>query len=572
MRFRIVTVCLALAAASCAGAPKEDSAVGDYLYGRLAARTKEVGAAADAFARAQADAPGSPELLRDAFFFQLASGDIDQAAPYAEKLVARDNTGDDGLALVTLSARALREGRYGEARRLADDERISDYLKATANILRAWAVDATDGPEAALEAMRAHAGKEYKGFYPLHQGFLAEAGGDSEEARQAFQLAVMSFGGSVEVTAYGAFLERSGAADEARQFYDLVAGRPGLGQIPAERGLDRLDAGKAADDYKNVTPAQGAAIAFYNIANAILQQTATQRQAAEKAGFHAPAANYNMPLAFIRLALYLDPSLDDARRLAGSILNEYGDSRKAMEVLSLIPPHSAYYEQSQIDIARALNAQGRGDDAVKTLRRATRAVPHADDAALALAGLYAAQHRDADAVKTLDGLIARHPDDAEDGAWRYYLSRGAALLEMGDWPKAEADLKHAYKLAPEQPSVLNYLGYSWAERGDNLDEAFELIEKAVSLEPNSGAIIDSLGWANYQLGRYDEAVGHLEQAASLEPGDPTITDHLGDVYWRLGRRLEARYQWLRVLELEPDAAMGDEVRAKLKRGLAEKSE
>ena len=131
----------------------------------------------------------------------------------------------------------------------------------------------------------------------------------------------------------------------------------------------------------------------------------------------------------------------------------------------------------------------------------------------------------------------------------------------------EDDLKKAVALAPEEATTLNYLGYSWAERGENLEEAFRLIEKAVELEPGSGAITDSLGWAHYQRGDYEIAVGHLETAASLEPSDPTITDHLGDVYWRLGRPIEAKYEWRRVLELDAPEKLRAEVQRKLEKGL-----
>ncbi|MEX0645890.1 MAG: tetratricopeptide repeat protein, partial [Parvularculaceae bacterium] len=154
-----------------------------------------------------------------------------------------------------------------------------------------------------------------------------------------------------------------------------------------------------------------------------------------------------------------------------------------------------------------------------------------------------------------------------EDAWRYYVARGGSLLELGRWPEAESDLKRAVEIAPEEPAALNYLGYSWAERGVNLEEAFSLIEKAVALQPESGAIIDSLGRAHYQLGRYAKAVGHLEEAVRLEPGDPTITDHLGDVYWRLGRETEARYQWRRALTLDPPEKLKASVEIKIDRGL-----
>ncbi|NOX82528.1 MAG: tetratricopeptide repeat protein, partial [Alphaproteobacteria bacterium] len=228
---------------------------------------------------------------------------------------------------------------------------------------------------------------------------------------------------------------------------------------------------------------------------------------------------------------------------------------------------SPYYQQTRIEIAGALNALDRGDEAISMLRKGARREKNSYDVRLALSGLVAANGEHRDAVKILDAVIAELPAEPQSDAWRLYLSRAVSLMAIDDWPRAEADLKRAVALAPEEAIALNYLGYSWAERGENLDEAFDLIEKAVVLDPNSGAIIDSLGWANYQRGHYKVAVGHLEQAASLEPGDPTVTDHLGDVYWRLGRKIEAGYQWRRVLELEPDDALRASVEKKLEFGL-----
>ena len=281
--------------------------------------------------------------------------------------------------------------------------------------------------------------------------------------------------------------------------------------------------------------------------------------------------NYNLPLAFAQLALYLDPDFDDALRFAGSILNVYGDHESAIATLSRITPSSPYFEQAQIDKAAALTALDRHEEAIAVLRNAARRDETAVEASMALANLLAIRERHEEAVEVLGPVIARLPETPDDDAWRYFITRAASLLALDEWPRAEQDLIRAVEIAPDEPTALNYLGYSWAERGENLEEAFALIEKAVSLRPSSGAIIDSLGWAHYQLGEYDIAVGHLEQAASLEPGDPVITDHLGDVYWRLGRKTEARFQWTRVLELEPDETLEAAVQRKLSDGLPEKA-
>ena len=135
---------------------------------------------------------------------------------------------------------------------------------------------------------------------------------------------------------------------------------------------------------------------------------------------------------------------------------------------------------------------------------------------------------------------------------------------MNDWKRAEQDLLNALKLKPDQPYVLNYLGYSWIDRGMNLESAKSMIEKAVSIKPNDGFIVDSLGWAFFQLGKYNQAVKYLEKAASLEPGDPVINDHLGDAYWLTNRRIEARFQWMRSLSQNPMVQRKEVIREKLR--------
>ena len=132
---------------------------------------------------------------------------------------------------------------------------------------------------------------------------------------------------------------------------------------------------------------------------------------------------------------------------------------------------------------------------------------------------------------------------------------------------AVKDFKRILKINPDDADTLNYLGYTWVDRGENLTEAFQMIRRAVELEPQSGAIVDSLGWAHYKLGQYEEAKDNLEDAVALSPASATIVDHLGDVYWKLGRYREARYQWERALSFDPTDEERANIRVKLKTGL-----
>ena len=352
-------------------------------------------------------------------------------------------------------------------------------------------------------------------------------------------------------------------------YYKTLASQPGFARFAGLEGLRRLESGKKPARYVRVTSAKGGALALYSLSSGVLEDTVQRRRAAQDAGFRVGDADYNISLAMAELALYLAPDFDDARRLTGSILNSYGEYETAITALSKINLSSAYYQQAQIEIASAYEAMGNTDKAIATLQKLIRRWPDSQEAQLTLAGLYSVKDRHADTVKVMDRVIAGLPAEPDSIVWRFYITRAASLLELDQWPKAEADLKRAAEIAPREATVLNYLGYSWAERGENLDEAFALIEKAVALQPSSGAIIDSLGWAHYQLGNFEEAVGHLEQAASLQPADPTISDHLGDVYWQLGRRIEARYQWRHVLGLDDvDDELSKAVNEKLVSGVA----
>jgi Flp pilus assembly protein TadD len=195
---------------------------------------------------------------------------------------------------------------------------------------------------------------------------------------------------------------------------------------------------------------------------------------------------------------------------------------------------------------------------------AVAANPNDRDAAITQADLLRVNDRYAEAATVLDRLIAQEGDKPD---WRLLYMRGVALERSGRWPDAEKDLTRALAQQPDEPELLNYLGYSWIDRGERLSEALDMVRRASEADPHSGAMVDSLGWAYYRLGEYNKAVEKLERAVELEPADPDINNHLGDAYWRVGRRTEARFQWDRVLSLQPTDELRQEAEGKLKSGL-----
>ena len=184
-----------------------------------------------------------------------------------------------------------------------------------------------------------------------------------------------------------------------------------------------------------------------------------------------------------------------------------------------------------------------------------------------MADLYRTLNRYGEANEILSEIITADKDAGRAADWRLRYARGVVRERLGRWPQAESDLRTALALQPENASLLNYLGYSYIDRGLKLEGGFEMIRKAMQLNPTSGFIVDSLGWGHYRMGRYDLAVRFLERAATLQAGDPVINDHLGDAYWRVGRRLEARFQWQRALKLAPDERDRKQIEQKLATGL-----
>lgn len=561
----IIAALAALAICACATREAPSSIAGDYLSGRLAAGANDVDAAARNFGAAVAENPGDLDIVRNAFLYHLAAGEIDAAAPYAETLAAAD--APDGLALFTLAAMKMKGGDLEGAAADLDHDFTEPFTKSIAFLARAWIDAELAGPDAGIAAF--DRGKDvFTGFNSTFKAVLEEQKGAIDAARAMHQASIASFGGPVGRAAFGAFLERQGDAAAARDFYAQLDKEGGPARRLARAALQRIEKGAPSKAYTEVSARQGTAISLYLFAGNVLQQSAEELQRAAEAGFRVSERPFNLPLALSQLAIYLDPSLDDAQRLVGSIHNLYGNYEAARAAFSTIAPSSPQFEQAQIEIANSLDAEERTDEAFEVLKSAIRRDKGAIEAQLTLAGLYAAHDQHDEAVKAAGAAIARLSDPPPEDSWRHFVTRAASLIELDRFDAAERDLERAVAIAPEEPVALNYLGYSWAERGINLDEAFALIEKAAALRPDSGAIIDSLGWAHYQRGDFKEALPYLERAAALEPADPTVTDHLGDVYWRVDRKVEARFQWRRALELNPTDKARADIERKLKSGLA----
>jgi len=266
------------------------------------------------------------------------------------------------------------------------------------------------------------------------------------------------------------------------------------------------------------------------------------------------------------MALYLKPDFPLANLAVGEVYDKMEQYEQAIRSYARVPESSPIWKNVQIRKAYDLNSLERVDEAKALLEKLAETMPGNPRAYDALGSIMRARQRYKESEEFYNRAIAmvKAPQRRH---WTLYYARGVSRERLKKWALAEADLKMALKLNPEQPLTLNYLGYSWVDQGQNLKQAMDLIRKAVKLKPADGYFVDSLGWAHYRLGNFQKAAKHLERAVELRSDDPVINDHLGDAYWRVGRFLEAKYQWSQALTLEPEPEDETRIKKKIATGL-----
>jgi tetratricopeptide (TPR) repeat protein len=274
----------------------------------------------------------------------------------------------------------------------------------------------------------------------------------------------------------------------------------------------------------------------------------------------------DLGLVYLQLSLYLAPNHPLALLSLADLYESLKKPEMAIKIYERIPANSPLHRNAAIQMASDLDALDRGAEAEKHLDAIIQNDPKDLEAIMALGNVLRGHKKFAECADAYSKGVALI-DKPVKANWVMFYFRGICYERSKQWPKAEADLKKAIELFPDQPHVLNYLGYSWIDQGINLDQGMAMIKKAVQQRPDDGYIVDSLGWAYYRLGNYEDAVKQLDRAIELKPEDPTINDHLGDAYWRVGRRLEAKFQWAHARDLKPEPEELPKILAKLKDGL-----
>jgi Flp pilus assembly protein TadD len=521
------------------------SSYGLFLAGQAALHDGRSEEASEYFMRASAGGAMDGGFLKDrAFTAALLAGDIGKAASLAP-VVPGDREATYRLGLLVKAVDLIARDKGRDARPLLSGDVLGFPHRPAAALLAPWAAAAAGDVQGSVTRPAVSGDRVVEYFGQLGQALLFERARRHDEAETDYKaLASATELGGLFVTDYGAFLERQGRSREAVELYDgALSENPGEAELVAARA--RAASGGAAPALPTIR--EGAARALMAPAASML----AEKQA-------------ELALAYLRLALRLDPARDEAWVLVGDVLGATGDPQAAREAYAKVPSTSANFADARAKLAWSYQFEGDKEHAVQLAAEAATANPSDREAAITYADLLRANDRYGEAVQVLDRLIA---SAGETPDWRLLYMRGVALERAGRWPDAENDLKRALILQPEEPELLNYLGYTWIDRGERLDEALDMVRRASAANPHSGAMVDSLGWAHYRLGDYEEAVEKLERAAELEPADPEINHHLGDAYWRVGRRIEAQFQWRKVLTLEPTPATKTAVELKLESGL-----
>ncbi len=527
------------------------TASGSYLAARHAGRQRDAAIEAAYYRTALRRDPKNSELLDRTFLSLLVGGDVEEAAKFADRVAAADK--NDRVAKLVLGVNAIKRKQYPAARRDLTQSIRGPITDLTATLLSSWSLYGAGDSKGAVAAIDKLAGPDwYAIFKDLHAGMIFDTANNPKEAGKRFEQAYKLDSAALRVVeAYGSWLSRNRPAQEALavfEAFDKVLPRHPL----VVEAMNKIKAGEKLQPMVSNAQA-GAAEALYGLGASL------GRRGGEDLG-----------LVYLQLALHLAPNHPLALLSLADLYESIKKPNLAIRVYERIPANSPLHRNASIQMAANLDALERGAEAEKQLDTLIKQHPGDTEAIMALGNILRGHKKFAECAEVYSKGVATiaKPEKAN---WTMFYFRGICYERSKQWPKAEADLKKSLELFPDQPHVLNYLGYSWVDQGINLDEGMAMIKRSVQQRPDDGYIVDSLGWAYYRVGNFEEATKQLERAIELKPEDPTINDHLGDAYWRVGRVLEAKFQWAHARDLKPDPDDLPKIEEKLKNGLPDET-
>ena len=532
---------------SIAGMVRAEISFGGYLAGRHALSTKDFDAASTYLSRAIEDDIENPELLNGLISVQVSLGDIGAAKISSDNL---DLLGvQTQLSNMVKIAIQLRNRDFDNAKQQIENEQgINPLLD---KIVTGWAL-ADQGNFEDAETIFDEIGKgsSLAQISQMQKASMLAAYGRYESALNTIEnLEKNSNRISIDARALKVqLLLKLDNKEEATEYFSKIFG-DGVNSDAANLRMQVEDHPNAYSIEESLSLEAGIAYAFYAIADILKDD-----------------ADPNTALLYVRLAQYLNENSQKAILLAADLLEQMGQYDLAVAEYAKISPSSSYFLSSELGRVGALRHGGKTEAALEVLYYLSREFSDIGIVHNSLGDFLRREERYSEAKIAYDRAVDIYREN-NNVSWVVLYARGITHERLQEWDKAESDFRNALTINPDQANVLNYLGYSLIDRGEKLDEAMTMIEKAVSLQPESGYIVDSLAWGLFKLGKYEIAIPHMEKAAELMPVDPIVTDHLGDLYWAVGRQLEAKFQWRRALSFDPELKDATRIREKLRIGL-----
>lgn len=544
---RAVMICAGLGLCTSAQLSHAQENAGAYLASRAASMDNNFDVAADYFVRALAQDPTNPTLLEGALASYVGTGDLDRSVLVAQTMVGQGINSQ--LANMVLLTHAAKTENWDAI--LTSQEAGQLVGPLVDGSARAWALIGqgrmTDGLSAFDELIEAENGSRAFGLY-LKAMALASVG-DFEGADAILGLSPMQ---GMQRTrrstlAHARVLSGMDRNIDALALLEAVFGNTNDADVTELKA--HLTAGDRIPFALIQSPIEGLAETFHTVASVLEGET----------------DDFNT-LIYARLATELAPDNTQALLLCARMLEELERYELADATYRRIPQSDPAYETAELGRAKVLIRADRREAAIEVLQSLVRADDNQPLVHATMGDTFRAMGQMQNSNDSYSHALSMMGPNAP-ARWFVLYSRAITYHELNNWPAAEADFRASLAINPQEARVLNYLGYSLVERQENMDEALEMIERAAAAEPQSGAIIDSLGWVLYRMGRYTESVTYMERAASLLPTDPTINDHLGDSYWAVGRVIEARFQWNRAMSFDPTPEIATRIRRKLEVGL-----
>ncbi|MBW8640223.1 tetratricopeptide repeat protein [Hoeflea sp. WL0058] len=537
-----------------------NSYAGAVLAGQSAEADLDLDTAIDLYAKALSYEPDNIDIKQRLMLLLFKSGRFEEGVELAGEL--KTETDVASVAALALGVDAMRKREFGRAQTQFDAESAVDLERLLNGLLNAWAIYGEGDADKAISEVDSLSGPDwYDIFKTFHIASIHELNGDKDAARRLYTSLILDQQAArtapdtfIRATMALAIMEaRSG---NKRAALDALASGSAFanGYMPLETLHDMIEADMplAADI---ASPEQGAAAVLFTIGSALNREGAQDYVA-----------------LYLNFARALDPDNASTLIILGDLAAKLEDIEGANAIYRAIPDNSVMHRVAQLQLGLNLADLGQVEEAKTYLNGLVAENPDDLRSYLALGSVLSEAKEYDEMAENYDKAVKAIGVLPNRSHWNIYFQRGIAYERIKEWDKAEPNFKRALELFPNQPQVMNYLGYSWVDMNINLDEGMALIRDAVRLRPNDGYIVDSLGWAYYRLGEYENAVEELERAAELQPGDPTINDHLGDAYWRAGRRNEARFQWERSLTMEPEPEEIPKIEAKLEKGLPDDPE